>query len=253
LIQRSLFLKELHENKLKFFLLAAGFLAAAWAIPLLYDPHYDLNRIGFFCYINLQDGLLITDSYSNFAWSRWSAQMLTFLASAAAMLFGAGAVNGETRRGTALFLLSKPITRREIYTTKTAAGLIQLAICAFGSTLFLILISFWKGYWLQISSFLITVTITFAGAAVLYLASVALSSVLSDPLKTLLATAAIWLFLFVPGYLNPSIARYTILSQMSAASYWLAGSSPIVPLGFFLVLAGIFYELGFWLWSRQDV
>ena len=64
-----------------------------------------------------------------------------------------GAFSNELSYGTALFLLSKPVTRREIYTTKVVAGILLLAVSVLGSTLLLALVAALKGFDLDYGAF----------------------------------------------------------------------------------------------------
>lgn len=250
----SLFGKELRENRLKLILLAAAFTAAALIIPLLYEPNRDgVIQFGFLQVTALHIDAYAGGSYSNYVWSLWTARSLAYLAATAAVLFGAGVISGEISGGSALFLLSRPVSRREIYTSKAAAGLFMLAACTAGSTLVLALTSALKGHLLDSTPFLLSVLIAYSGAAVIYLGTAVLSCLLPDPVRTALAAAAIWFLLSVPGHLGPLAAQFSIFYQMKAIPFWLAGANPIVPLGFFLVLAGIFYELGIWLWNRREI
>lgn len=254
MIRWSLFGKELHENWLKFTLLAVGFTAAALIIPLLYESIRDgVDQFDFLYVYAPLDDPYVSGSYNNYVWRLWTARSLTYLAATGAVLFGAVAISGEISGGSALFLLSRPVSRREIYTSKAAAGLFMLAACIFSSAFVLALTSTLKGYPLDSTPFLLSVLIVYSGATVIYLGTAALSSVLPDPVRTALAATVIWVFLSVPGYLGPLAAQFSIFYQMKASPFWLTGANPIVPLGFFLVLAGLFYELGMWLWSRREI
>lgn len=254
MVQYSLFAKELRENRVKFFLLMASLTALGLLIPLFFEQvrtileQPDLSR-----FVGPQDLAFITASYGNYAWSQWNAKNLTQLATVAAVVFGAGALSGERHYGTALFLTSRPVTRREIYTTKAAAGLFLLAVCLFGSTLVLLLVSALKGYRLDYGAFLTAALITFACAAVVYLGTAALSAVLPDPAKTAVVAALGWLLLSIPGYFGLPAASLSIFFQMKAIPYWIYDQNPIVPLGIFLVLAAALYELGVWLWSTREL
>jgi ABC-type transport system involved in multi-copper enzyme maturation permease subunit len=251
-LQWSLFVKELRENRVKFFLLLFAFFAAAIIIPLSFGLHREfLNQVELSRYIGHQN--LTAGDYSNYAWNQWLARNLNWFAALAAIGLGAGTVSGEAAAGTALFLAARPVTRREIYTTKVAAGLTLLAVCVFGSTMILVLTSSLKGYLMDFGVFLMAVLITFAGAAVVYLSTAALSAVLPTPDTTILAAAVIWLLLSIPGYFGPPAEVFSIFYQMKAVPYWVYGQDPIVPLGLFLVLIGLLYELGVWLWSSREL
>lgn len=252
MINLALFNKEIRENRVKFYLCFIVLGIMAVTLPLIFELTRD-----FFSRMIWPDGALqhelefIASSYNNYAWSQWTAKNLTQLGVIAAVALGMGTLAGEISYGTALFLLSKPITRREIYTTKTAAGLLLLALCLLGSTLLFMLVSAWKGFTLDYAGFLIACVITYAGAANIYLATALLSVLISEPVRAAVAAALFLLAVSVPGYFRTA-AVFSIFYQMKAVPYWIFGQNPIIPLGLSLVLAGLLYEAGVWLWSRRE-
>ena len=254
MVQLTLFTKEIEENRIKLLILLPLLAVIALAIPSLYEPYRDCIRNAPLWRFHMDEAVLgiIAVDYTSFVWSQWPVKYLLWLSAAAAVLFGAGVLGGEIGRGTALFLASKPVTRREIYTTKAAAGLAMLALCVFIPTLVLVLVSSIKGFFLDHGTFLTAALITFAGAAVIYLGTAVLSVLIPVPFRAGAAAALFWLVASVPGCFDAT-AVFSIYYHMSGVPYWLLGGNPIVPLGFFLVLGGLFYELGVWLWSRHDI
>ncbi|MEW5785263.1 MAG: ABC transporter permease subunit [Bacillota bacterium] len=252
MIHLTLLNKEILENRVKLYLSFALLALLAVALPFLFEPTRDFfKNVDLSYYLDQQQLNFIGASYNNYAWSQWTGKNLTQMGVLAAIVFGMGALSGESSFGTALFLLSKPITRREIYTTKMAAGLLLLACTVIGSTLLLMLVSLWKGYPLDGGAFLTANLIAYAGLSVIYLGTALFSALIAEPVKAGVAAALFWLLVSVPGYF-PGSAQYSIFYQIKAIPYWFFGQNPIVPLGFFLVLAGAFYETGVWLWSRRE-
>lgn len=251
MINLALFGKELRENRIKFYIIFFILAVIAVVIPLIFEPARD-----FFDKITLPGQLqrelqFIGSNYNNYAWSQWTAKNLAQLGTIAAIIFGMGALAGEISYGTALFLASKPVSPREIYTTKAAAGLMLLAFCIFGSTLLLMLVTGWKGFELDYADFMVASLITFAGVAVIYLGTLIFSALIADPLKAGVVAALFWVIASLPGYFNAT-AVLSIFYQMKAVPFWLFGQSPIVPLGLALVTSGILYEAGVALWSRRE-
>jgi ABC-type transport system involved in multi-copper enzyme maturation permease subunit len=253
MINLALFGKELRENRVKFYLCFLALAVLAVLLPLIYGPTRDFLSKIIFLDESIRRGIdFIGASYNNYAWSQWTAKNLPQLATLAAIVLGMGVIAGEISYGTALFLASKPITRREIYTTKAAAGLFLLALCVLGSTLLFVLVSAWKGFALDYGAFILSAVITYAGAVLIYLGTAFFSGLFSEPVKAGVAAALFWLAASVPGYF-PNAAPFSLFYQMKAVSYWVYGQNPIVPLGLSLVIAGLLYEAGVWLWSRREL
>lgn len=253
MINLSLFGKELRENRVKFYLCFAVLGIFAVVLPLIFEP-----TRSFFGRIIWPDGNLqqqlefIAASYNNYAWSQWTAKNLTQLATVAAIVLGMGAISAELSYGTALFLLSKPITRREVYTTKAAAGLFLLALCVLGATLIFMIVSILKGFNLDYAAFFMASLITYAGAVLIYLGTAVFSVLLAEPVRVGVAAALFWLLASMPGYFRATV-ECSIFYQMKAVPYWVFGRNPIIFLGLALVLAGLLYEAGVQLWSRREI
>lgn len=253
MINSTLLFKELRENRVKFMFMFAILGILGIIIPLLFEWVNDiLQNMEFLPFINPGELSFILSNYGNYAWSQWTAKNLTQMATFAAILLGMGALSGEVAYGTAPFLLSKPLSRRRIYTTKIVAGITMLAVIVFGPTLILMAVSAMKDVAFDKGVFLISTVITFAGALVIYFGTTVFSVLISEPVRAGVAAALFWLLASIPGYFK-STAAYSIFFQMKAIRYWLFGESPFVPLLFFLVISLIFFETGVFLWSRKDI
>jgi ABC-type transport system involved in multi-copper enzyme maturation permease subunit len=253
MINFTLFVKELRENRIKFYLCFLVLAVLAVLLPLIYEPTREFFDRIIFLDDEIQQGLqFIGASYNNYAWSQWIGKNLPQLATLTAIVLGMGVIAGEISYGTAIFLASKPLTRREIYTTKVAAGLFLLAACAFGSTLLLVMVSAWQGFELDYGAFMTATAITFAGAAIIYLGTAAISGLIPEPVKAGVVAALFWLAVSVPGYFKGT-AAYSLFYQMKAVPYWIFGENPIVPLGLSLVFLGALYEAGVWAWNRREL
>jgi|LFRM01.1.fsa_nt_gb ABC-2 type transport system permease protein len=253
MIHPALLAKEIRENRVKLIIFLVLLGAVALSLPLIFEPAREFfQSIDLSPYIDPQALNFISASFESFAWSQWTAKNLSQVGTLAAIVFGMGAFSNELSYGTALFLLSKPVTRREIYTTKVVAGILLLAVSVLGSTLLLALVAALKGFDLDYGAFFVANLIAFAGLAVVYLGTVIFSVLIAEAVKAGVAAAFFWLLLSIPGYFAPT-AELSIFYQIKAIPYWLNGQSAIVPLGFFLVLAGALYEIGVWLWNRREI
>jgi ABC-type transport system involved in multi-copper enzyme maturation permease subunit len=244
--------KELRENRVKFVIMVVILGILGISIPLLFDWTGNILRnLDLSPFINPGELSFIISDYGNYAWSQWTAKNLTQLATLAAIVLGMGALAGEAAYGTAPFLLSKPLSRRRVYTTKIIAGAILLAGIVFGSTVIFILVSGLKCFAFDRGAFLVSSALAFGGAVVIYLGTAIFSVLIAEPVRAGVAAALFWILASLPGYFK-STAAYSIFFQMKAVRYWLLGESPLVPLLLFLVTGWILFEMGVFLWSRKD-
>lgn len=241
MINLALFKKEIRENRGGLLLCITISSALALFIALSFQIDRRLS-------VELSALKLYGSLYQNFTcWIHWTAGLSAFTA----IVLGMGVISGEEYFGTASFLLSKPLTRREAYTTKIVAGLFMLAVVLFGSAVIFILLLYARGISIDPGFFFTTVLIVYAGAAVIYMGTVIFSSIYNRPGIAGAVAVLFWAAASVPGCF-PSSAPYSIFYQMRAIPYICHGQEPFIPLGTALVLGGICYESGFWLWSGQE-
>ncbi len=252
MLNAALFIKELMENRIKFWIALAILSALAIVIPLLYDLTGEILRgMDLAPYVNPAELAFIYASYDNYAWSQWTAKNLTQLASLTAIVLGMGTLAGEASYGTAPFLLSKPLSRRQIYATKAAAGLFLLALAMGISTLLLLFVSALKGYTLQTGAFVVSVFLVFAGVAVVYLGTALFSVLIPDPVKAGVAAAVFWGLASLPGF-SRGLAQYSLFYQMKGVRYWLHGAFPWPALLLILVAGYLFFAVGVYYWCKKD-
>lgn len=251
MINPALFIKELVENRIKFWIALVILSGMAIAIPLLFDFTRELERMDLSPLVNPEGLSFILSNYHNYAWSQWTAKNLTQFASLAAIVLGMGALAGETAYGTAPFLLSKPLTRRQVYMTKTGAGIFLLGLIIYISTLVLIAMSVMLGYELHVGPLFTSTVVVFVGASVIYLGTAFISTLIPDPVKAGVVAGLFWALAAVPGFFQATV-RYSVYYQMKAIPYWLYGDFPWFGL---LVLFGfgyLFFEGGNYYWNRKD-
>ena len=153
MIHPALLAKEIRENRVKLIIFLVLLGAVALSLPLIFEPAREFfQSIDLSPYIDPQALNFISASFESFAWSQWTAKNLSQVGTLAAIVFGMGAFSNELSFGTALFLLSKPVTRREIYTTKVVAGISCWPLYC-GLHLLLALVAALKGFDLDYGDF----------------------------------------------------------------------------------------------------
>ena len=252
MINHALFFKELVENRIKFWIALFALSTIAVAIPLLFNFMGELERMDLSRYVDPGELAFIMSNYHNYAWSQWTAKNLTQFASLAAIVLGMGALAGESSFGTAPFLLSKPLSRRQVYATKAAAGVLLLGLAIFGSTFILILVSAIQGYTVQVGPFIASTLVVFVGASVIYLGTGVISTLIPDPVKAGVVAGLFWGLASIPGFFRAT-AHYSIYYQMKAIPYWLQGDFPWFVVLVFLGIGYMLYETGVYYWKHKDL
>ncbi len=251
MINHALFVKELVENRIKFWIAMFILAVIAVSIPLLFDLTKELESMDLSRFVDPGQLSFILSNYHNYAWSQWTAKNLTQFASLAAIILGMGALAGESAYGTAPFLLSKPLSRRQVYTTKAAAGIFLLGIAIYVSTFILILVSSMQGHALQVGPFIASTFVVFAGAVVIYLGTALISTLIPDPVKAGVVAGLFWGLVSVPGFFRGTV-HYSIYYQMKAVPYWLQGVFPWFVMFVLLGVGYMLFETGVYYWKRKD-
>jgi len=251
MIKQVLFWKEIRENRIKFYIASALFGILAVVIPLLFPWVKSFLRHNLFGLIPPGELNFIVSNYDNYIWSQWMGKNLFQLGILFAVILGMGPLAGEVFYGTAPFLLSKPLTRRQVYFSKALAGLSLLAAAFLGSSLLLYVVSSLKGYALHAAPFAISILIVYLGTAVVYSGTLIFSSLVNEPVKAALYAFVFWFALSIPGYFAAA-APYSFFYHMKGIPYWFKGENPLFPALIFLAVAWVLLEAGLFLWKRKD-
>ncbi len=195
--------------------------------------------------------LLIFGDYSLYIWSQWNAKNLFQLASLFAIIIAALQFAGEVNKNTMGFYLTRPVTRKEGYLGKAAAGLLLILLVFGGSTLFFWITSLFMGFEADWGRLLAALMISLVWIAVFYLLAGIVSMLNKEPVFAGVMAAAIGVVLSVPGLFEVSRA-YSIFYQMRAVDYFISGQSAALPLIFGLVLNGLLLLLGTLIFERKD-
>ncbi|HET8676219.1 MAG TPA: ABC transporter permease subunit, partial [Blastocatellia bacterium] len=169
-----------------------------------------------------------------------------------ATLIGVGGVVTESSRGTALFTLSLPVTRRRMLAVRAATGAIELALLALVPSLLIPLFSLVIGESYSPAKIIIYVLMTIIGGAVFFALSILLSTIFSDQVKPIIIGIAVAFILTTVTMFFKKFAPYSILSIMSGDSYFRTGQLPWVGLAVSLAVAGAMFYLSLRLVERRD-
>lgn len=253
-INKSLCKKELKENKGKFLLCFLLFAAAAFFVVFIYQSENllkgSVSREAFPVLPVAAETLY--ENFAYYAFSCWNARYSYQLGTLTAIILGAGAFSSERARNTLVFLSGTPLSRRAIFDTKAAVGLMYLSACVLGGIVFLIFGATFSGHVLPSGLFFAQTLVILAGLWVIYLVTLIFSLFSTDPVKTGAFSAFFWFVLSIPGWFSAT-KTYSIFYHMQSWSLFLERSFPWVFFASMVVLCAVLRLAGQILWSKEDI
>jgi ABC-2 type transport system permease protein len=171
----------------------------------------------------IREAIEVQKDFRGYIWYQAFRQNLTQMGVFFAILLGCGGLLSESSKGSALFTLSLPVTRKQLLGARTGAGLAQLFAIAMVPPLAISLLAPSIGQQFTIVDALAHgVCIFFAGAVFFSLASF-LSTLFGDIWRPLLIAIAIARGVAILQTVVPQLGIYRV---MSGESYFKTGSLP---------------------------
>lgn len=235
----ALFRKEIREALWKIILGAVVMIFLALSLPYLFEiiqgfvsqiPPEQMGWIQQLVPVN------ILQNYSLYIWSQWNGKNLYQVGTILAVLFGMSLVAGETGGHTISFLLARPIARKQVYTTKIAAGALSL-IFIIGVSTFALLLSAIRFAPEPVESGVIIMAtlITALGLLLVFSLAMFFSTIVDDSVKAGGITALVLLISSIMGWL-PLTRKLSLFTHITGAQYVLQGTFPVVPVFVMAVL-----------------
>ncbi|HJQ69566.1 MAG TPA: hypothetical protein VKA70_11365 [Blastocatellia bacterium] len=243
------------ETRWRFFLglaLLTGFAAMAvlteplvsTAMEGFEDPG---GRIGEF----LREQIMISKTYDGYVWQQWFSKNLITWWIFFAIFIGAGGLVTESTRGTALFTLSLPVTRRRLHAVRAATGAIELALLALVPSLLIPLFSLLIGESYSVWTIIVYVMFTILGGAVFFALTILLTTIFSDVKPMLIGIAVALIVTFIPQFFK-ELAPYSVLNVMIGGSYFHTGEPPWAGLAVSLAVAAAMFYVSLRIIERRD-
>ncbi|WP_031517873.1 ABC transporter permease [Desulfofalx alkaliphila] len=244
MIYKALIKKELMENRWKYAVILIWLLAFGSTLFLSFKWLGDLLQSLTGLEAELTNKLMgaMMEDFALYAWANWYGK--TFYQSLVlfAIILGMSNIAGEVGRGTASFVFTKPLSRREIFFTKYATGGLGLALVITVSTFAAWLASQFYGEALSLS-FLTGIPMAFAGSLVIYSIAVYWSVVFDDQIKAGVAAALTAFVISIPGWFG-STAFLSVFVHMRGWPIYLGQDEWLMPLLAMLLISGAIYYLG---------
>ena len=199
-----------------------GYLAVQRLMPMVnteIPPEYEASGLAG----AIREAIEIQKTFRGFIWYQAFRQNLAQMGVFFAVLLGCGGLLAESRRGSALFTLSLPVTRKELLGARAATGLAQCFAIAMIPPLVFPLLAPAVGQQFSVVDALAHGLCLFFVAAVFYSLASFLSTLFGDIWRPLLITIGIACVAVLIGVLAPN---FDIFRVMNGESYFRTGSLP---------------------------
>ena len=243
--------KEFRENHWKLVTYAILLLADAVVTVFTYEvlkklagglsaPGWAQQQFGF-----------IFGSFDNYVWSNWFGKNLYQMSTLFLVLLGMGTIAAETSRGTAGFLLTKPIRRRAVLFSKWLASAVGFAVIAIVTTLLLYPLAVLSRHTLGMGRLLASLPLTLStGLVILSLAALA-SVIFDDQVKAGGAAAVVLILLSIPSWFQ-RIKKWSLFYYLSAQPVLENNSPHWLLVLLMLAIAAALYTLAVGALERKD-
>lgn len=171
----------------------------------------------------IRDAIELQKDFRGFIWYQAFRQTMTQMGVFFAILLGCGGLMSETAKGSALFTLSMPITRRQLLGARAGAGLAQWFAIAMVAPLSIPLLAPSIGQHFNVVDALAHGLCIFIVGAIFFSLAAFLSTMFADIWRPMLIALGIACALAIASFAVPQIALFSV---MNGESYFKTGALP---------------------------
>ena len=171
----------------------------------------------------IREAIEVQKNFRGFIWYQAFRQTLTQMGVFFAILLGCGGLLSESAKGSALFTLSLPVTRRRILGARTGAGLAQWFAVAMVAPLSIPLLAPSIGEHFSVIDALAHGACIFVVGALFFALASFLSTLFGDIWRPMLIALGIACALAIASFAAPQLAIFTV---MNGESYFRTGTMP---------------------------
>jgi hypothetical protein len=175
----------------------------------------------------IKDAVELSRDYRGYVWGQWIRQNLTEFATFFAIVLGSG---GPYAQRSELFTLSLPVSRQRLVGVRAVAGLVELLVIVFVSSLVIPLFSPSVGEHYSLLNALVHALCAFVAGAAFFSLATLLSTSFSDIWRPLLIGCAVAAALWIVEQVVRGMAPYSIFTVMNGESYFRSGHLPWIGL-----------------------
>jgi hypothetical protein len=175
----------------------------------------------------IKDAVDLSRDYRGYVWSQWMRQNLAEMATFFAVILGSG---GPYSQRSELFTLSLPVSRQRLVGVRALAGLGELLVIVFVSSLVIPLFSPGVGQSYSVGAALVHAMCAFVASAAFFSLATLLSTSFSDIWRPLLIACAVAAVLWLAEQVIQDLSPYSIFTVMNGEKYFRSGHVPWVGL-----------------------
>ena len=200
----------------------------------------------------VRDAIAMMTTYPGYIWLQWFGKNLLIIWTLCAILIGVGGIVTESSRGTALFTLSLPVTRRRQIGIRGALGAAELVILAAVPSFLIPAFSSLIGESYPLRDALIYTLVLITSGMSIFSVSFLLAVVFSDQMKPIIILASVAFLLALPVRLIKGVSPYSIFTLMSGEAYFVRGEMPWPGLLACAVFSAAMFYLAFRVVEQRD-
>ena len=200
-----------------------GYLAVQRLLPTLGATSPLVNGEGGVLAEYIRDAIEVQKSFRGFTWYQTFRDNLTSMGIFFAVLLGCGGLLSESKKGSALFTLALPVTRKQLLGARTATGLAQLFAIAMVPPLAIPILATSIGQQFSIIDALAHGLCLFVVGAMFFSLASFLSTIFADIWRPMLIAIVIACAVGIASFVVPPL---NIFSVMSGESYFRTGTLP---------------------------
>lgn len=171
----------------------------------------------------IREAIETQKDFRGFIWYRNFRDNLSNLGVLFAILLGCGGLVSESSKGSALFTLSLPVTRRRLFNIRAGAGLAQCFAIAMVPPIAISIVAPAIGQRFSIVDALAHGVCLFAVGAVFYSLASFLSAIFADIWRPLLIALGVAFMIAIASFAVPQLGLFTV---MSGEAYFRTGTLP---------------------------
>ena len=179
---------------------------------------------------SFQQALAMMSAFTGYIWSQWFGKNLLQIWAVFAILIGSGGLTTESTRGSLLFTLALPVSRRKLVTARTAMGFVQLSVLVFLPSILIPVMAPVIGERFSVKTTLVCSLIFTLSGTVFFSFSCLLSTFFSDLVKPIVIGLCVLFMSVIVTSLPLKINDYSVFKVMSGQSYYLKGEIPWIGL-----------------------
>ncbi len=220
--------------------------------PLLQQMKVEIPNLPGSLADNVREAFALMSTYDGYVWSQWFGKNLLQFWTLFAVLLGAGGLATEASRGTALWTLSLPVTRRRLLGVRAGLGAIELLALAVVPSLLVWALSPFVGQSYPLADVLAYSLMTFVGGMFFYGLAFLLSTLFGDQLKPILTAMAVSIAMGLLSLFDKRLAGYSVYNVMSGQRYFAEGVPPWAGMAVCLALAALMFYVSLRVLERRD-